>query len=182
MGTQSCWFKLLCRSKSSLSSKCRRCAGKFTSVLWIQKVTENYFCRPNQVTRENDLKCGSLQICVWVSDHLSFLFHDTFRHPFAMHLAPLASSSLLLPSWNTLQTFSPPPLPRFLDALSYLGRRAGFSSAWFLIAQCAAAAARQRLVLRCPGWCRGWESKGFFHTLASYFRGLWELSIPDVST
>lgn len=106
----------------------------------------NYFYIPNKVMRANELtKSSSIQICIWVSDHLCckhtiFLFHDTFSHSLChtsvTPLAPLGSPSSILPYLGTLQIFSPPPLPLFLGCLStflacQLGKREGFFLVWF---------------------------------------------------
>jgi len=104
------------------------------------------FLYSNKVTRANELtNSSSIQICVWVSDHLCckhtvFLFHGTFSHSlchaFAIPVAPLASLSAVLPDLNTLQIFSPAPFPRFLRCLStllacQLGKREAFPLVWF---------------------------------------------------
>ena len=106
--------------------------------------------------RANELtKSSSIQICIWVSDHLcckhtDCLFPDTFSHSFChtfvIPLAPIASPSLLLSYLNTLQIFSPPPLPLFLCCLStflacLLGKREGFFLVWF-----------RRVVMCCCSW------------------------------
>lgn len=147
--------------------------------------------------RANELtKSSSIQICIWVSDHLCckhtvFLSHDTFRHSlchaFVILLAPLAS-----PSFNITLLKHPPDFfsssPSILTLLVYLPGLPARQEGGFFLGLVSSRGdvllqlVHQRFVLWCPGWWRTQESEGFLCPLASYFHSLWKFRILDAST